>query len=505
VIRWVVAVFLALAPAPLLAQWQVAESVHFRLHGELDAVQLAERAALLEDFHGLLVRATGRRLPPDAPRLDVFLVDSIAEMAPQQSLPADAAGYYLADSGRISAVALARSPGGQQGLSAQELLLHEYAHHFMLGAGRFAYPAWYVEGFAEYFATAAFGPGEVRVGQVSPTRRMALDNGRWLPMERLLAREPQFAQGNDAAMFYAQSWLLTHYMFRTPGLRDRFSAYLKAFASGADPEVAFRAHIDRDLGGFEQKLRRYLRSSATFSSVDRPAGTPEAVKVVALQPDASRFLTTMVLLEHAGPAMAGGDASAAVRRLTGPNPVDPFARRALALAELEAGNSATAAALLDGLLAATPDDPDLLRWRAQAARADRTVEGMRTARDLLTRAVAVAPSDWRVLHAYARLQRSSSGAMPGSSLDALLKAHALAPQVSEIVLDTALALSQAGRLAEAATVLEPLAWSPHGGQAASIAQRMLARARAGDRDGLLAQVSSLSRQQSAKIAAVQSR
>ena len=144
--------------APLQAQWKVAETTHFRLHGALDSPVLVERAALLEDFHGLLVRATGRHLPPDAPPLDVFLVDRIADMAPNQKLPPDAAGYYLADAGRISAVALARTPDGAPGLSAQELLLHEYAHHFMLGAGRFAYPAWYVEGFAEYFATAGFAP-----------------------------------------------------------------------------------------------------------------------------------------------------------------------------------------------------------------------------------------------------------------------------------------------------------------------------------------------------------
>jgi predicted Zn-dependent protease len=95
--------------------------------------------------------------------------------------------------------------------------------------------------------------------------------------------------------------------------------------------------------------------------------------------------------------------------------------------------------------------------------------------------------------------------LPNHALDALLKAHQLAPQVSEIVLDTALALSQAGRLAEAARVLEPLAWAPHGGPAAEIAQRMLARARAGDKAGLLAEVADVRRQQGAQVAALRLR
>jgi hypothetical protein len=34
------------------------------------------------------------------------------------------------------------------------------------------------------------------------------------------------------AMFYAQSWLLTHYMFRAEGMQPKLTAYLKAVAAG---------------------------------------------------------------------------------------------------------------------------------------------------------------------------------------------------------------------------------------------------------------------------------
>ena len=500
--RWVVALLLAFVPAPLLAQWQVAETAHFRLHGGVDARLLADRAVLLEDFHALLVRATGRNLPEGAPRLDVFLVDRIEDMPPRQKLPPGAAGYYLADAGRISAVALAHAPGGTTGLSAPELLLHEYAHHFMLGAGRFAYPAWYVEGFAEYFATAQFSPRKITLGQASAARREALAAGRWLPMDRLLARTPDLSRGQDAAMFYAQSWLLTHYMVRTPAMRAPFAAYLRAHAAGADPVEAFRTHVDPDLAGFEARLRRYLAGEAGYSSFDRSGAQPARVRLVALSPEASRLMPLLVGLEHGGSGPDSGEMLETVRARVGAEPADPFARRTLALAELEANRLAEAVPLLDGLLAQMPDDPDLLRWRAQAARAERTPAGQAMAQELLGRALSVAPSDWRVLHAYARSQRGVGGSLPNHALDALLKAHMLAPQVSEIVLDTALALSQAGRMTEAAQVLEPLAWAPHGGPASDIAQRMLARARAGDRQGLLAEVADIQRQQGARIAAV---
>ena len=503
--RWLIALLLSFAPAPLLAQWQVAETAHFRLHGEIDPQTLAERAVLLEDFHALLVRATSRTPPAGAPRLDVFLVGSISDMPPRQKLPPGAAGYYLADAGRISAVTLADPPGGQRGLSAPELLLHEYAHHFMAGAGRFAYPAWYVEGFAEYFATARFGERRVTLGQASPTRKDALEAGRWLPMETLLARSPDLSRGQDAAMFYAQSWLLTHYMFRTPGARQPFAVYLRAQAAGMDPVQAFRTHIEDDLPGFEAMLRRYLKTQASFSTFERLSGQRPAVRVSALPPGSGQLLPLLIQMEHGGAGPDSAAMLAAVRERVGAAPTDAFARRTLALAELEAGHPATAARLLDGLLAEQPDDADLLRWRALAAKAERTPGSQAQALGYLVRALSAAPDDWRVLHAYARLHRGPGGAMPTHALDALLKAHTLAPQVSEIVLDSALALSQAGRLPEAARVLEPLAWAPHGGPAADIAQRMLARARAGDRAGLLAEVAELRRQQTARIAAVRLR
>ena len=504
-VRWILALLLALLPAPLLAEWRVAETPHFRLYGGLDERLLAERALLLEDFHALLVRSTGRGLPAGAPRLDVFLVDRIADMPPGRKLPPGSAAYYLADAGRISAVALAHPSGGGDGLSAPELLLHEYAHHFMLGAGRFAYPAWYVEGFAEYFATADFGPRRVVLGQASPSRREALTSGSWLPMEKLLARSPDLSGGRDTAMFYAQSWLLTHYMFRTPGMREPFADYLRAQAAGVDPVEAFRAHVDPDLAGFEGKLRRHLRTEVQAFAMERPGRERAQILVTALPPDADLLLPLLVGLEHSAPGPASDAVLADVRKRVGEAPRDPLARRTLALGELEANRIAVAVPLLDGLLADMPDDPDLLRWRARAARAERTAAGQAKAIDLLSRAMAVAPTDWRVLHAYARLYREPGGALPNHALDALLRAHQLAPQVSEIVLDTALALSQAGRLAEAARVLEPLAWAPHGGPAAEIAQRMLARARAGDKAGLLAEVADVRRQQGAQVAALRLR
>lgn len=502
-----VSLLLALWPVSADAGWKRAETPHFRIWAEGSEAQLREKAALLEDYRALLEMATGKAPDREAPPLDVFLVDDLAEATPWRPMGPDVAGYYRADAGRISAVATERAGGDRFAISGQHILLHEYAHHFMLARAGVAHPAWYVEGFAEYFSTAVFRPERVEFGLASDNRAAWLLTATWLPLERLLARDPELMRSRDSAMYYAQSWLLTHYMFRAPGMRDKLKVYLSAVARGEDPVDAFRRHVDPDLAGFQARLRRYLDEGATYSRFDRPRAARAPVRIVALPPSADLFLLRQAALEHGVPSARGPEVLAEIRRLAAA-PADPLARRSLALAELELGDAAEARRLLEGLLADAPRDPDLLRWRALALKPlapGSTPQAFEEARASLVRAIEIAPDDWRALHAYARLYRPVAGRLPPEALNKLVKAWMLAPQVTEVVLDTAVALSHADRLDEAARVLEPLAWSPHAGSAAELAARMLARARQGDKGGLLAEVSALRVRQQALAAAMRAR
>lgn len=502
-LRWLIALLWLALPVSAQAEWLLAETPHFRIYSMGNQKRLMEQAALLEDFHTLLRDRTGRGPSANAPRLDVFLVDKLDDATPWRKMAPNIAGYYRADRGRISMIAVDKPDQGnipaETELSGQQILLHEYGHHFLLGTAGIAYPAWYVEGFAEYFSTASFTRDAIEIGRISPNRGIWLAGADWLPMDELLARTPTLDSASESAMFYAQSWLLTHYLFRTPGMRDKLVAYLKATASGADSVEAFRTHIDSDLPGFQQKLRRYLNDT-TFSRMPRSGEAPAAIKVVPLSPASDALLMRLVTLEHGASESRTEAAMADLKARAAATPDDPLALRSLALAELQGGNRAEARAMLDKLLLTSPDDPDLLRWRAQASSAG--AEGFSEARRYLTRAFAAAPNDWRTLHAYARLFQPARRPLPTHALDVLLRAHELAPQVTEVVLDTAVALAQAGRLPEAATVLEPLAWSPHGGQAAELAEKLLVKARAGDRAGLLAAAAAQQDRTKARLSAI---
>ncbi len=473
--------------SPATARWREAETAHFRVYGSMSESAIRERAAVLEDFRSLLAKlTTGKAGPEAAPRLDIFIVDKLAQSRPFGKAPVGAAGYYTANAGRIAAYAEDRDAG-------QFILLHEYAHHFMLGSGAVAYPRWYVEGFAEYFGTATFRADRIEFGLANPARVSWLVRAAWLPLDRLLSRTPDLNGSFETSTYYAQAWLLTHYMFRVDAMADKFKAYLAAVAAGADPVAAFKDKINPDLDHFQYTLKKYLRGhDISYTRFDRPKATPAAVTVIELPPSADEFLLAQASLELGLPVQYRKKALETVRADAAKFPDDPLALRTLAMAELRYGDSDRAIAILDPLLAANPDDATLLRWRALADhpyRATTPPDVKLAAQRLLVRSFKADPNDWRTMLDFVQLFQPMRQTLIPSTLNVLLRTYELAPQVSDVVLATAVALARADRLAEAGNVLAPLAYSAHPGPDSVRAETLLPLARAGDKPAFLRAIS----------------
>ena len=116
-----------------------------------------------------------------------------------------------------------------------EILFHEYAHHFMMqNSTSAAYPGWYIEGFAEYFATVRFTARKIDIGNYSQGRAYSIVQGAWLPMERILSAGPAGLNrradgGLLCAKLAAGSLFLQH--ARTPGGAGAAAAGAPAAAS----------------------------------------------------------------------------------------------------------------------------------------------------------------------------------------------------------------------------------------------------------------------------------
>ena len=80
-------------------------------------------------------------------------------------------------------------------------------HHFPA-----AYPAWYVEGFAEFFSIVKFPrDGSIEFGHVPLARAPGLVMGSLYPVKNLFARNTDGLSLRDGDRYYGTAWLLTHY------------------------------------------------------------------------------------------------------------------------------------------------------------------------------------------------------------------------------------------------------------------------------------------------------
>jgi hypothetical protein len=464
------------ASAAAAAEWRRAESEHFILYGELSEKEIVEHARKLEEFDGVLRRfltIPGER--PAETKLPVYLVRSVAEIrriAP--GMPKEVAGFYSAGRTDIYAVALLGS-----GSAGSQTLLHEYVHHFVLQNHARGFPAWLMEGVAEFFMTADFQRDRILVGMPNEGRAYVLANQAWLRMARLLEKRPE-RDSNVVGQYYALAWALTHYMMTDDTRRRQLNVYLHATSRGEPPLETWTRVTGEAPGVTTQKLERYFRNSLRGFSMTRDpatAQTPVAVTTLSVSAD------DLLLYDQGVKTNIGPDDQRryveTIRQLAAKHPGDHLARLALGRVELRYGDAAAGEALLQDLLRQNPNDEEALQAlalgkldAAEKAGADRRALHAEAAA-LISRAFKVDANDYRTLYAYAQSQSSRPGFPSQNVINVLDKAVSLAPQVAEIRMAAARAMMAKKLWTEAAFMLEPVAASAHGGRVAQAAQEML--------------------------------
>ena len=462
------------AAAPAEAAWLRAESPHFIVYGEGREADLRARVAELEDFDGLLRMLTGTNARPGQAKLNVYLVRGYAEQ--RQIWPRAASnvgGFYTGTAEGVLAV----SDVARRGMpSGNEILFHEYAHHFLLQYFPGVYPAWYTEGFAEYLMTATFEATTIELGRSHPGRTPFLGM-RWLEMEEVLWGLRREATPIARGQFYAQSWLLVHYLLRDPTRAAQLNRYLRAVNAGQEQRAAFAEAFAATPSQLQQRLADYRRNGFTFSRLQRPSATaPPAITIAALPPSAERLMFADVALRIADTGAADALLQR-IRREARPEG-DPYAQRVLARAEAMYGDADVAGRLLTPLLAAAPEDAELLYLIGlRHARNE-----PRTAAGWFARAYAADPNHFPAMFRHALILAGMGAESRDEAMALALRAHGIAPQTDVIRLNAAAMLARRERWVEAEALLAPLANGAHADNAA--ARTLLAKVRARDASGL---------------------
>lgn len=468
------------AAAPARAEWLRAETDHFVIIGDTGRGTITEYARKVERFHSLLAIFQ----PPEqndvvAPKLWIYLADGRPDMRQVwPTISEHVGGFYSRNDDRIFAVVDTDNEG------SDTTLFHEYGHHYMYQYHNAAYPGWFVEGFAEYFAPSEMGMRRVRYGLYNPGRLYSLqDTNNWVPMEDVLRSRLTLTSARRGAAYYAQAWLLTHYMLGDPERRAQMSSYLAAVARGEEPIDALATHIGRTPDQLRRELRSYLSSGITVYTLQQ--ALPEAAVTVTSLPRSTGDVVWLDLrsartLGDDGPALVARARASATR-----NPGDRLPAVVLAKLQRETEDLDGARRTLEPVLAAWPEDAEaqwlmgvVLSEQADATEDDAARRALtRQARTHLAAAYEADPLDYRIYLALLRNRRGAPGFPTDNDVTIAESAWRLAPQIGTTAFEAAQLLMYKERYLEAAYVLAPLANNPHGGDSLAAVRTLLAEAR----------------------------
>lgn len=489
---------LCVLPGAAHAEWVEASSGHFRVYSNERSDNVQQFATDLERFDKALRVRFGMDDPPvgNAGRLTVYVVGSIGKVATLAQNGA-AAGFYSGRAG-ASVAYVPRATGNNGGfgvsLSSTEILLHEYTHHFMLTTiTESALPAWFVEGFAETYATAKFEKdGGILLGHPPGYRAQGLFT-QSIAIDQLLTRHAGELPTVSGDTFYGRGWLLTHYLTFNDRRRGQIGAYIKALNSGKAPLAAAQESFG-DLRTLNNELDTYLRTRLPALRVQPSALSIGPVTIRTLTGGEAAIMPIRIRSEARVHERIAGDIYRDALKIAADWPQDSLVQDVLAHAAFDAKEYAAAEAAADRAIAV---DPKLLRpWltkaKAQMERAsaagDSTPATWAAIRRVINAANRIDPEDPRPLVLFYTSFVRQGIAVNTNAKDALLYAYVLAPQDDELRIMAGAIYLADGNLVEARRALAPIAYDPHGKKIAALVADVLVLIDRGDATGAAAKL-----------------
>lgn len=282
--RWFGCSLLVLASLPLHAeqQWMRVSSDHFIVLTDAGQKKGQEIAARFEQMRTVFSDLLSRQKLVMAEPLEIIAIgndNEYAQIAPTSgAYSGTSAGFFIPAPDRIYIVLNATVP------DCWHAVEHPMAHYYL----NFNYPPtqpWFDEGFAEYFASLYFTSKKVELGsdpelvlQSANANPVAagtsansglkslteiLDSPVWLSLTDLLEMKNRVVNGQEGThhtLFYAQSWMLVHYLLN----KDKLSEMGKYFELVENEHVPVAQAMQQAFGvsaaQLDQAVKDYFHS-----------------------------------------------------------------------------------------------------------------------------------------------------------------------------------------------------------------------------------------------------
>lgn len=452
--------------------WIKAETAHFVIYSNGLEQKTRTYARKLEAFRTLTNMLVGSAGTGPQVKFQIYLLNSGDQMQIVRPTFAKGVGgvYFNCAEGTSAYSAIQYSKSDQD--PSLLVLFHEYSHYVMFKTAKIAYPMWYAEGFAEYLSTADPEKGVISVGELAKGRNYVLAKDRWIDFTRIL--KPDFGFAGDKSnnpwviqSFYAQSWLLTHYMMSDDKRAAALNAYFVRIGAGEDPITAWPAATGIRIQDLHHILLRY-QTRMYYLKVP-VADYPETAIAVSDIPAAEgKILLDASLLNTCLPMQQGQDVLARLQAAAPGAGTSPVYQLALARAQLLFGDPAAAEAPLKALVAADNGNFDARYLLGRVYNRLAADEPDDVAQDLNNRAYNLYLEAYRIdkfnapnLYYLSRAAGNPADLKNRNAVNAANNAHLLAPGVLDYAKYAAYADLAVGERNKAEAVLTPFLSDPH--------------------------------------------
>jgi hypothetical protein len=454
----------------LAGPWYKAETDRFIVYGETFEGKVRAYASRLQTYDAVLRLFhpdVAKRVP--STKLNVVMIESQSELEQiWPGVPGNVLGFYNPNNEGLYAVVLTTQRMGED-----DVLFHEYAHHFMRDYFPSAYPAWFVEGFAEYFGMTTIEKSSVSVGGENNSRAGDLLRDTWIPLSDLFGKSAWQISAAKRSNYYALSWLMTHYMRSDAARGKQLFAIVQGIANGQDPVTT----VERETGMTLEQLTKTLKAYNRFrvATINGEFARDSDIVVTKMPDSTDDFMYAEMRLKLRSSAGDKDDAFVnLIRNRAKKWPGDPTAEIALARTEFVMGDIAAGEAIVNRRLQANPNDKETVLLagmgqyfaglRAEKDKKDAEKDArFRAARPILMNAYRLDDQDFRPLYAYVETRTVEPNFPNDRDVDASAGARDLAPAVHDISHRLGLMLIKQGRLDDAKIVWAPLINNPHGG------------------------------------------
>lgn len=479
-----------LLPGAAQAKWLQALSAHFVVYADDKESDIRRFSERLERYHAAMALITGTQLVTPSPsnRVTVYVVRNEREV---RKLYGEGSrfigGFYLPRAGGSLAIVPQVNTAGKEPAFSMIVLLHEYAHHFMISTSSFPMPRWLSEGGAEFMASASFGAdGTVEIGKPAMHRAAELllpGFARDVNAEALLdpaAYDQHKSKAYDA--FYGKSWLLYHYLTFDQERTGQLTRYIQLMVKGKSSREAGLEAFG-DFKKLESDLDRYLsRRRMQMLRLKPDLLKTGPITVAALSEGEAAMMPVRIRSRRGVDEAQAKALLPEARAIAARYPDDPGVLAALAEAEHDAGNDSDAVIAADAALARDPARVNayvqkglaLLDLAEKAAPGEQEAAYHRALASFL--ALNRLENDHPLPLIYNYRIRLEEGKTPNAlALRGLERAAELAP--FDLGLRMMLGLQQLrfGKRELARGSLQPVAYNPHGGGLAEAARAALER------------------------------